>query len=174
MKTLLTTIIAIGLFLAQAQAQQSAIEKFYQKYENNKAFTVVYVSQHMFSLFSDLEAEDKEDQMVLELLEDLKGLHILVTEENPERYYQEAINLVKDPAYEVLMKVREEDTQLQIFVKKNGKIIDELLLLVQEDDDEFVLLSIVGTIDLKKIALLADSMDIEGLEYLERVETEER
>lgn len=173
MRTLLTTLVGILFLLAQAQAQQTtAIEKFYQKYESNEAFTVVYISQHMFSLFADLEVEDKEDQMVLEVLQDLQGLHILVTEENPERYYQEAIKLVKDPAYEVLMKLREEETRLQFFVKKNGKTIDELLLLVQEDDDEFVLISITGVIDLKKIAALAGAMEIEGLEHLKHVKTE--
>jgi len=172
MKTIITTLVGLLFLLTQAQAQTTAIEKFYQKYENDEDFTVVYVSQHMFSLFADLEVEDEEDQMVLELLKDLKGLHILVTEKNPERYYKEAIGLVKDPAYEVLMKVREEDTRVQFFVKKKGNLIDELLLLVQEDDDEFVLISIVGIIDLKKIAVLGESMDIDGLEHLKHVEAE--
>lgn len=172
MKTLINTLVGVLLFLTQVQAQSTAIEKFYQKYENNEAFTVVYVSQHMFSLFSDLEVKDKEDKMVLDLLKDLKGLHILVTDDHPGRYYKEAIGLVKDPAYEVLMKVREEETRLQIFVKKKGDLIDELLLLVYEDDNEFVLINIVGTIDLKKIALLSESMDINGLEHLKYVDAE--
>lgn len=172
MKTLCTTLLAVLFLGTQMQAQTTAIKKFYQKYESNEAFTVVYVSQHMFSLFSNLEVEDEEDQMVLDVLKDLEGLHILVTEENSERYYKEAIGLVNDPAYEVLMKMREDDTQLQFFVKKKGNLIDELLLMVQEDNDKFVLINIAGTIDLKKIAALAGAMEIEGLEHLKHVDTE--
>lgn len=172
MKNIFFVLLYTVATLSFAQAQTSAIEKFYQKYENDEEFTVVYVSQHMFSLFSDLDLDDPEDQALVELLEDLKGLHILVTEKNVKSRYSEAIGLVKDPAYEVLMKVREERTRLQFFVKRQGNDIEELLLLVQDNDDEFVLISIVGKIDLSKISNLSEMMDIDGLEYLNRVEND--
>lgn len=169
MKKIICLSLLCLMLIGYAQAQTSAITKFYQKYENDENFTVVYVSQHMFGLFADLEVEDEEDKMVMDILKDLKGLHILVTEKDAARYYKESIALVKDPAYEVLMKVREEDTNVQFFVKKQGKIIEELLLLVQDDNDEFVLMSIVGKIDLNKIAHLSKAMDIEGLQHLKHV-----
>lgn len=169
MKTIILTLLCALLWVGTTQAQESAISRFYQKYENDETFTVVYVSQHMFGLFAELDLEEVEDEVILDILKDLTGLHILVTEENAMKRYQEALGMIKDPAYEVLMKVREESTHVQFFVKRNQADIEELLLLVQEDDDEFVLISIVGKIDLAKISNLAKIMEIEGLDYLEHV-----
>lgn len=150
---------------------QNAIEKYFQQYENASGFTSVYISEHMFGLFADLEIEDKEDAEIVKLIGGLKSLHILTTEDNSKNYYQEALQKINRSEYEMLMKVKDEGTNLQFLIKKKGNLIEELLLLV--DDDEFVLLSIVGNIDLKKISRLAKHMDVEGLEYLEKVEKSE-
>ncbi|MGH1339775.1 MAG: DUF4252 domain-containing protein [Aureispira sp.] len=150
---------------------QNAIEKYFQQYEDDDAFTSVYVSEHMFGLFADLEIEDDEDAELVKVIGGLKSLHILTTEKAPKQYYQEALKRINRKEYEVLMKIKDDGTNLQFLIKKNGNIIEELLLLVE--GDEFVLMSIVGTIDLKKISGLAKHVDIEGLEHLEQVKNAE-
>lgn len=150
---------------------QNAIEKYFQQYEDASGFTSVYISEHMFGLFADLEIEDKEDAEIVQLIGGLKSLHILTTEDNAKKYYQEALQRINRSEYELLMKVKDDGTNLQFLIKKNGNLIEELLLLV--DDDEFVLLSIVGNIDLKKISRLAKHMDVDGLEHLEKVKDAE-
>jgi hypothetical protein len=150
---------------------QNAIEKYFQQYEDKDVFTSVYVSEHMFGLFADLEVEDQKDAEVLEIIGGLKNLHILTTEQTPDKYYQEALRRINRQEYEVLMKVKDAGTNVQFLIKKKGDIIEELLLLAE--DDEFVLMSITGTIDLNKIARLAKHVDIEGLEHLEKVKDAE-
>lgn len=150
---------------------QNAIEKYFQQYEDAQDFTSVYVSEHMFGLFSDLDVEDKEDAEIVEMIGGLKSLHILTTDQQPRARYQEALKLINRKEYEVLMKVKDEGSNLQFLIKKKGSVIEELLLLA--DGEEFVLISIVGRIDLKKISRLAKHMEIEGLEHLEKVEKAE-
>ena len=149
---------------------QNAIEKYFQQYEDNDNFTSIYVSEHMFGLFADLEIEDGEDGEILEIIEGLKNIHILTTEENGEKYYQEALKRIDRSEYSVLMKIKDEGSNLQFLIKKNGNTIEELLLLV--GGEEFVLLSISGRIDLKKISRLAKHVEIDGLEHLEKVNAE--
>ena len=71
------------------------------------------------------------------------------------------------------MTVRDEGENVHFWVKDDcGNIINDLLLLVGGADD-LVLLSFVGNIDLKKISKLASSVDIDGLEHLEKLDEEE-
>lgn len=151
-----------------AFAQNNAIEKYFQKYEDNEAFTSVYVSEYMFSLFADLDMEDPNEKEVMEILEGLKGLQVLTTDETPKKYYEEAINTINQKEYKVLMKVKDENANVRFLIKKEGKEVKELLLLV--GGDEFVLLSIVGSINLSKISKLAKHVNIDGLEHLDKVE----
>ncbi len=165
-------LVAISLcLLTWSLSAQNAIEKYFQQYEDKDEFTSVYVSEHMFGLFAELDVEDPEDAEILTIISGLKSLHILTTDKTPKAYYQEALKRINRNEYEVLMKIKDEGTNLQFLIKKNGSVIEELLLLVE--DEEFVLLSIVGQIDLKKIARLAKHVDIDGLEHLERVQDAE-
>ena len=69
------------------------------------------------------------------------------------------------------MTVRDKDQDIRFMIKDSdgGKIVDELLLLVG-GDDEFVFISFVGKIYLKKIGKLAKSMDIDGIEHLDKLD----
>jgi len=169
MKNIITILVL--LFAMQgAFAQNNAIKKYFQKYEDKESFTSVYVSEYMFSLFADIDMEDAEDKEVVQILEGLKSLQVLTTGENGKQYYEEAIGLINQKEYKILMKVKDGNNNIRFLIKKDGNTIKELLLLVGGDD--FVLLSIVGEINLKKISKLANHMDIKGIEHLNKVEGE--
>jgi hypothetical protein len=53
-------------------------------------------------------------------------------------------------------------------VKESGDIVQELLMIVG-GEKEFALLSFSGNIDLKKIGKLAKALDIDNLEYLNKL-----
>jgi hypothetical protein len=66
------------------------------------------------------------------------------------------------------MIVRDGDTDVDFLIKeKNGKISD--LLLVVDEPDEFVIVSISGEIDLKTISKVTKNMDIKCSEHLDKL-----
>jgi hypothetical protein len=151
----------------QAKAQNDAITKYFDKYVNDESFTVVYISPKMFDMFAKLDPEiDKE---VKDVIKDLKGLRILVREQEGMKYYNEAAKKINFDEYEELMTVRDEGTNVKFIVKEEGELIKELLLIVG-GPDEFVLMSFIGKIDLAKISKLSKSMDIDGIEHLEKID----
>lgn len=168
MKNIILTIVILIGIIGSSFAQNNAIDKYFTKYAESDDFTSVYISEYMFSLFADIDTKDPEDKEVMEILQGLKGLQVLTTEEDGMKYYEEAIKMVDLKEYKVLMKVKDEDAKVQLLIKKEGDKVTELLLLVGEDS-EFVLLSIVGNIELSKISKLAKHMDINGLEHLGKV-----
>ncbi|MEL6637288.1 MAG: DUF4252 domain-containing protein [Bacteroidota bacterium] len=171
-------IMALALLAAQspATAQTDAISQYFEKYMDDESFTTVYLSPKMFELLGKLDLEQLEDREaaeVMKVVSDLKGLRVLTTEKDTEARYEEAMSLLDVKDYEILMTVRDEGENVHFWVKDDGgNIINELLLLVGGADD-FVLLSFVGNIDLKKISKLASSVDIDGLEHLEKLDEEE-
>ena len=57
-------------------------------------------------------------------------------------------------------------------IRKDGKNIKELLLLINQDD-EAGFISITGNINLKSIAKLSKTMDIKGLDQLQKMDEED-
>ncbi len=157
-------------FTLGLQAQNDAISKYFNQYRDDDRFTMVSINQKMFELIANLTEEDTDDE-VLEMLSELKGLKILMTEESPKSFYNEAVAKINTKEYEELMTVRDKDQNIQFLVKdqQKGKIVNELLLLVG-GEDEFVLISFEGKIYLNKLSKLVKNLDIDGLESLEHLD----
>ena len=164
--------ILFALFLTagittSAVAQEDAISKYFAKYVDDERFTVVYVSGKMFSMINkmELDLDDEESQAILSVCKDLKGLRILTTETDGNKFYQEALNTINTKGYETLLEVREGKTENVKFLVKDsndGNTLDELLLLVGGEDEDFVLLSFMGKIDINEIGKLSKAFDEGG------------
>jgi len=150
--------------------QQDAIDKYFSKYKDNEDFSVVYISPKMFSLINKLDDGDMDDDL-RDAIQGVRSLKILTTDRGGVAFYNEAKNLIDTKEFEVLMTVRDNDSDIEFLVKDsdNGNTVNELLLLVGSPDN-FVLLSFLGDIHLNKLSKLADSMDIDGFEHLDKLE----
>jgi vacuolar-type H+-ATPase subunit F/Vma7 len=157
------TISILFCFQLNVFAQADAISKYFNKYVEDDRFTVVYISPKMISMFKnmDLHLEDKEAQAVMNITKDMKGLRILIAEENTMDLYEEALKTINTKEYEVLMTIRdkkEDNVQFLVKTSTDENFVEELLLLVG-GTDSFVLMSIVGKIDLKKVSQLSEAFD---------------
>ncbi len=168
-KLALLSILIIGG--VAAQAQEDAISKFFGKYQNDDSFTQVTITARMFGLFANLDTEDAEDQEVIDAISNVKGLKILAKEDisNGKELYAEAFKLINSKDYEELMTVKEKDNDMKFLIREKDGVITELLMIMGSDEG-FLLLSLVGDIDLKQISKLSKSMDIDGFEKLENID----
>jgi len=165
MNKLFSLILAIMLSAGSLLGQNDAIDRFFEAYQDNEDFTSVYVSPKMFQMVAKVAGEEMEGDLA-DVVKDLRGLQVLQTEVNALQYYKQAVKKIPTDEYELLVKVREESQNVRIFSKTSGDIINELLVMVG-GEDEFILLSFVGSIDITKLAKLAKTLDIEGAESLE-------
>jgi hypothetical protein len=167
---LLPTLLLLAFM---AQAQNDAISRFFSKYADDERFTSVYVSPKMFQLVAKIDTDDEDWQKIREVVKDLGGLRVLTADSigNGDALYKEALAKVPVAEYAELLTVRDGQENVRIWIKESGNIIDELLLLVGAPD-EFVLLSFTGKIDLDKISALSKSLDIDGVEHLNKIKKE--
>lgn len=168
----LLSIITMLLLTISVQAQNDAIERYFDKYLDDENFTVVFVSGKMFDMIAKIdidELKDEEAQVIMDVAKDIKGLRVLVTEETPREYYREARKMINtNDGYEVLLTVRDKGDNVNFWIKETNNVIEELFLLVG-GEDEFVLVSFMGKLDLNKIAQLADKIEMSGAEHLEKI-----
>lgn len=149
---------------------QDVISKFFNKYQDDESFTNVNISSKMFGLFTQIDAETPEDKEVLEAISKLKGLKILAKENarNSHELYKEALGLIPKN-FEELMSVRDKDKDMKFMIDENNGKISEMLMVVG-GDDEFMIMSLFGEIDLKQISRIGSKMNIKGLENLQKMD----
>lgn len=154
---------------------QDAISKFFSKYQADESFSQVTVSSKMFGLFTNMEADTPEDKEVLNAISKLKGLRILAKENTSDarRLYKEAFSLIPMKEYEELMSVRDKDKDMKFLIKESGGKIAELLMVMGGNDD-FMVLSLFGEIDLKQISRIGKKMNVSGLEHLDKMDKKDQ
>lgn len=166
-------VIAFMVIGQALTAQNDAITKYFDQYKDDSNFTIVNISPKLFEMIANMAQEEIEDDEVLEMIKEMKGLKVLKTEVDPLKYYNEAISTIDTKSYEELVTVRDEGQNVKILSKdeNGGKIVNEMLIIVG-GEDEFVLVSLVGKLHMSKLAKLAKNMDIDGMEHLENLDKE--
>jgi hypothetical protein len=167
MKTSLL-IIALILFPLSASPQENPVDKIFEKYAGRDGFTSVFISRHMFSLFSSVETRDQDME---DIFGKLTGIRILTSKKAPGvNFFAEIMKDLPAGEYQELMVIREKGQDFKFLVRENtdGQISE--LLMVAGGDSNNALISIRGNIDLNTIAKLSRSMKIDGLDALERIE----
>jgi len=165
MKKILSIFTLIAFSAITGWAQTDAIERFFESYMDSDDFSSVYVSPRMFDMIAKAAGDEMEGD-VADVVKDLKGLNVLKTDIEPMKYYKEAVKKIPLNEFEILVKVKDDGQNVRIFSKSDGDIINEVLVLVG-GNDEFILMSFVGKINLSKLAKLAKTLDIEGANSLE-------
>ncbi len=165
----------MSLMVVCAYAQGEAVSNFFNKYQSDDTFSQVTVSSKMFGLFTNMELENKEDQEVLDAISKLKGLKVLAKEDtrNARELYAEANKMLPKTEYEELMYVRDKDKDMRFFIREKSGKIDELVMIAGGNDD-FMLLTLFGEIDLKQISKIGSKMEVDGLKDLDRLKDHKR
>jgi hypothetical protein len=164
------TLIILPVWLS---AQVSPVDRLFEKYSGQEGYTSVYISKYMFSLFSNIENENENENKELEnILGKLTGIRILASEEAMEpgvNFFTEIMKDLPVTEYQELMVVKEKDQDFKFLIREKDGIISELLMIAGGKSNN-ALISIQGNIDLNTISKLSKSMNIEGLDGLEKIE----
>ncbi len=169
MKKLMIGVVVMMCSIA-ASAQNDAIAKFFTKYQSDESFSQVTISGKMFSMMANLSGETEEEKAMIASISKIKGLKILSKSEarNSRELYKEAIAMIPTNSFEELMAIRDKDKDMKFFTKESGGKISELVM-VMGGNEEFMVLTLFGEIDLKDISKIGKSVNIDGLENLEKV-----
>jgi hypothetical protein len=152
------TLMLIALLPMLAMAQNSAIDKVFKKYGDRDGFTVVNISRGLLKMVAKVD-DDRESQDFLSRIHEIK---ILATEENNDiNIYDEVLSDLNKKDYEELMTVKSSGEEVLMLAKKDGDIVEELIILVGGKKDN-ALVYISGKMNMKDLSKLSSSVNIEG------------
>ncbi len=163
--SLFTMALLIPLFVF---AQQSAVDKLFEKYGGKDGFTTVSINKGMFEMLNDMDPEDKD----LQVLAQIEYIRILAVEDEDKikavNFYDEIMKSLNVEEYEELLTVKQSDQDVKILVKQTGSIIKELLIVVGGADNALVYIK--GNIQLKDLSSLSNGFSMNGMEALKVLE----
>lgn len=169
MKNLFYALV-LTLF-SSATFAQGIIEREYANYLDQEDVTHVYVSGKMFDMASTI-AKGIDDSEVKELSEFASKIQSFSLIKVPNKEvamseFKKGKNSIASD-YEELMRIRDEGTRFAIYVDEENDIVYEVVGLGVVDG-EFIALSLVGEMDLNKIAEFVGKIENDALEPFKRI-----
>jgi len=146
-------------------------QSFFDKLEYMEGVDMVVVTKdafEMLSKFQDIKIEDNQTMKVFSLINDLQELKVFTTNDanNAKKMDQMVSQVIKEQKLTELMRVKDEDTRMKIYVKatKNKAYVSEVLMFVNgagkksNKNVESVIISLTGRIDIQKISEITDTL----------------
>lgn len=158
-------LIVAALLLGLTLSAQSGKE-IYEKYSSSEGATCVYVSPAMFDMIrqmdlSSLVEATGEPAMaeILPLVKNLEGMYVVTAEDSKTAPQMKADvkKFVDAKKYEILMQVKDNGQEVNIYIFKVQNVIKSLVLFVQEDS-EVVFITIDGTIQQEQLNGLMNTL----------------
>ena len=163
-------IIAACLLLAPlmsfSQQSNPAIQSFYDKYSEIDNVSDIELSGGLLKFISSYASDESG---IKDPIEKVSYLRILVMNDGNIVKPADLSNLlrsVKADAFEDLMQIRDGKTKVDVLIKESKGVISNALLVVNDDED-FVLISLEGSLSLKDLESL--NLDVEGAEYFKKM-----
>ncbi len=160
--------VATAMFSLSVFAQESALNKFFDKYEDEDNFISINLSTNLLNKM----VSDKDAKEALDGIEKLKILAYSAKQGDDagERYYQEVKKAIPNKQFEDLMVIKSDEGQVNFKIHEEGDKVTELVLIAGSNEG-FVLLSLLGDIDIDKLSELGESMDIDfgGMEHFKEL-----
>jgi len=151
-----------------AFSQKDALGSYFKQYLEDERFTFIEISPRMFQMLGKFDAKDEKE--VMELVKSITSFRMITSDKITDgmQMFQTAMNLIKGKNYTDLVTVQTSDERVRIMIREEGDVIKELFMIVAERN-EIVMMSITGNINLDQISRLGSSMNIQGMENLEKI-----
>lgn len=158
-KIILIAVMLIGSYTSFAQTS------VFDKFEDMDDVTSVIVNKEAFNMLSSFKGNDAESQQYVNMVKNLKSLKVFTTESSSIASQMKNVvsSYLKKVKLTELMRVKDKDAHVKIYIKKgkDDNHVSELLMFVSDlkdkADQQAVILSLTGDIDLNKISELTNS-----------------
>lgn len=158
MKKVLTAIIALAVPVL-LMAQNSAVDKLFEKYSGKEGVTTVRISPEVFQMVKAMEIEDIETQEFP--FDKIASVKILTIEEDElwegVNFYEEIKNDLDVDDFAEVMTVQDGGETVRMWMKVDQSKMSEFLLIVGGDDN--VMIYITGNFNMNDLEGLASSFD---------------
>lgn len=177
MKTQLIKVAALILVMLPLLVMgQTEFDKLYDKYAGKEGVTSINISPEMFKFLGSMDMSDssKDAKEAQNVMDKLSGLKMLVYEtpdaKTLDNFYKEIKKSLPFDSYSELMTVDDSDSHVKFLVKKNGKDKFSEMLMIVRGDEEVLIMSMLGNLDMNSISEIGKSLDMKGMDNLGKID----
>jgi len=169
MKSIIKTLLILTCIFSESIHAQSAFDQL----EDSEKIGTVTISKGMLGIVANMSMghADEETQEFMDLAKSIKEIKVFVSDDKAasQKMRSTAKGYVKSSKMESLMKVKEDDSEVNFYVMegKDNDHVSEMVMLVTgmekksgKPDFETVLVTMTGDIDLTKIGALVNKMNL--------------
>lgn len=160
MKRIVLLVIAVA-FPAFLLAQNSAVDKLFNKYSGQEGVTTVNISPELFQIVKAMDIEDIDMGEAEIPFEKIASVKILTIEDNDlwegVNFYKEIEKDLDVDDFAEVMTVNDGGEVVRMWMKVDEGDVSEFLLIVGGDDN--VLIYITGSFNMNDLEELAESVD---------------
>ncbi len=158
MKRVFLIVLTISL-PAFLMAQNSAVDKLFNKYKGKDGITTVQISPELFQVVKAMEIEDIEDHDIP--FDKIGSVKILTIEDDNQwkdvNFYDEIKKDLDISNFAEVLTVDDGGETVRMWMKADNAVVSEFLLIVGGDDN--VLIYITGNFNMNDLEGLAESFD---------------
>lgn len=158
MKRVFFIILAIA-FPTFLMAQNSAVDKLFNKYKGKEGVTTVQISPELFQIVKAMEIDEIDEHDIP--FDKIASVKILTIEDEEEwdgvNFYKEIQKDLDVSDFAEVLTVDDGGETVRMWMKADKAKVSEFLLIVGGDDN--VLIYITGNFNLNDLEGLAESFD---------------
>lgn len=171
-------IVSLVLFVLAAPLAnaQSMIDKVFEKYSGQEGFTAVNFNKEMFQMFQQMSSgTDSSSIEFKKMVDQLTGLKVLVYHFDSAQIvkavsiYNEFAGAYPSSTFKELMTVNEGRQSVKFMTKQDSKGNISELVMLMKDKSEVGVISLTGNIDLSTVSQISKSMNIKGMENMQKI-----
>lgn len=147
---LIALVFIFSLMTVQAQ------DKMFEKFSNNKDITTVYISKALLSMVPNVS--DMGGVNIKGLAQKLEKLEVYTSDSKSalKLMNSEAEAMKKNKAYETLMSLKDKEQVVNFYAQKDGNDKFKDLIMFINEDDECIIVRIVGSFTMEDIQKVMD------------------
>jgi hypothetical protein len=148
-------------------AQNKTLDQIFQKCSDREGYTSVVITKNMFQLFANIDNPENDD--FIKTVKNLEFIKILSVkgESEGKSFYAEINSAVQENDYKELMTIKESDSHIRFLTLEREGVIKELMM-ISTGKEESSMIWLSGIIDMKTVSKIAGSINVDGMENLEK------
>lgn len=153
----------------------STLDEYFDKYSGKEGYSTIHITKYMFDLFTKISAED--DAEYKETMNKLTAIKILSlktpSNNNKQTCFPDELNdILSDSRFKELMIIKDGEKTIEFKIIESNDKISMLAMTVCGQGDYF-LMWLEGEINLKDVAKISRSTNIQGFEHLQKLDNKQ-
>ncbi len=147
-------------------AQNQVIQDFYDKYNDLENVNEVKLQGWLLELAAEYADKTEEEKM----LKKISFLRVMIMSEGNLVQPAELKRFIKDIQQEdfaELIQIRDGAAVVNVFIREEGKDITDVLAVINDQEDGFILLSLEGHIQFSDLNNL--NINVSGMDHLKKI-----